>query len=347
MPDKMITPAGSAGAGPARRAMLARLLPACAGLAGLAGCGPADLANALAPRGGYRVARDLAYGEGGQRLDLYLPDGAAPGVPVIVFFYGGRWQAGRKEAYLFAAQAFVSRGFVVAVPDIRLYPAVRYPTFLEDAAAAVAWMAREGARHGVPAGGPLVLAGHSSGAHVAAMLALDEGWLRAAGAPRPAGLLGLAGPYDFLPIADSDLRDLFGADSDPDALPLTQPIAHAGPGDPPALLLTGAEDTTVRPGNSRRLGARLVAAGVPASVIEYPGIGHLGIIAALAAPLRGITAPVLRDAAAFIDRLAADQPNSRAGFSTNTLRRSAASGVQESNRSTSFPASGGASSRLI
>jgi acetyl esterase/lipase len=160
-----------------------------------------------------------------------------PGTPLVVFFYGGRWQAGRKEDFLFAAEAFVSRGFAVAVPDTRLYPEVRFPVFLQDAAAAVAWLARKGARHRLPAeGGPVVLAGHSSGAHIATMLALDERWLAAAGAPRPAGLLGLAVPYDFLPLRDADLRDIFHADRAPAGLPATQPIVHADPGDPPAAL---------------------------------------------------------------------------------------------------------------
>jgi acetyl esterase/lipase len=272
-------------------------------------CSPTDLVNALAPRGGYTIVPDLPYGSGARRrLDLYLPDSRAPRTPLVVFFYGGRWQAGRKEDFLFVAQAFASRGVAVAVPDIRLYPELRFPGFLEDAAAAVAWLQREGGRHGVPAGGPVVLAGHSSGAHVAAMLALDERWLSASGAARPAGLLGIAGPYDFLPLTDADLRDLFHADRDPSALPGTQPIFHAGSDDPPALLLTGGADTTVRPGNSHRLAARLNAAGARAAVVEYPGLGHVGIIAALAAPLRASSAPVLRDAAGFIEALAARHP---------------------------------------
>lgn len=286
-----------------RRRLAPLLLPAYLAV-GSGGCSPADLANAFVPRGGYTVVPDLAYGDGPKRrLDLYLPECAEPGTPRVMFFYGGRWRAGRKEDFLFVAEAFVSRGFAVAIPDTRLYPEVRFPAFLKDAAQAVSWLQHEGSRHGVPPNGPLVLAGHSSGAHVAAMLALDEQWLAAADAPRPAGLLGLAGPYDFLPLTDADLRDLFHADRDPSALPATQPIFHAGPGDPPTLLLTGAADTTVRPSNSHRLAARLNTAQVPTELVEYAGLGHIGIIAALAAPLRAGAAPVLRDAATFVDRL--------------------------------------------
>ena len=282
-----------------------KMLAASLGAASAAACSPTDLVNALVPRTGYTVMRDLAYAEGPrQRLDFYLPDSVRPGTPLVVFFYGGRWQTGRKEHFLFVAEAFVSAGFAVAIPDTRLYPEVRYPVFVEDAAAAVAWSVHASMRHGLPEGGPMVLAGHLSGAYVAAMLALDDRWLATAGAPRCAGLLGLAGPYDFLPLHDADLRDLFHADRYPSHLAETQPIAHAGPGDPPALLLTGAADVTVRPGNSHRLAKRLRGGRVRAEVVEYPGLGHLGIIAALAAPLRANSAPVLRDAARFAAGLA-------------------------------------------
>lgn len=286
------------------RAAAAALAAAAAG----PGCSAAGLANALAPRGGYAVRRDLAYGpDPRHRLDLYLPDApAAPGVPLVVFFHGGNWEAGSKDLYLFVGEAFASRGIAVAVPNYRLYPAVRHPAFLEDAAAAVAWLAQGGG--GGQGGRPAVLAGHSAGAYIAAMLALDGRWLARAGAPRPAGLVGLAGPYDFLPLRDPMLRDLFHADRDPDGLPATQPIAHADGADPPALLLTGDADREVRPGNSGRLAARLRAAGGTAELVVYPGLGHVGVLAALAAPLRPFSAPVLDDVAGFVARLAPPPP---------------------------------------
>jgi acetyl esterase/lipase len=286
----------------ARREALTRAISAS--LAAIASrCAPAELANALTSRNGYSVVRNLRYADRPRgQLDLYLPAGVAPSTPLVVFFYGGRWQSGSKEDFLFVAQAFVSRGMMVAVPDIRLYPEVRFPVFLEDAAEAVSWLMRDGKAHGLMAGGPLVLAGHSSGAYVAAMLAFDRRWLGKAGGPCPAGFIGIAGPYDFLPLNEADLRDLFGADKDPARLPQTQPIVHVDRNSPPSLLLTGADDITVRPGNSQRLASRLHMAGVYAKLTEYEALGHIGIIAALAAPLRGI-APVLDDATKFIAQL--------------------------------------------
>jgi acetyl esterase/lipase len=277
----------------------------------LAGCsGPAVL-NALTPDTGYRAERDLVYGpDDRQRLDLYLPEGAPADAPLVVFFYGGRWQEGSKASYPFVGQAFASRGYVTAIPDYRLYPQVRYAGILEDAAAAV----RAAVRHldGGAAARPVFLVGHSAGAYVALMLALDPRWLEQgrleSEMPEPAGGrpcrladagVGLAGPYDFLPLDSPDLQAIFAPG---DAS--TQPIRHADADDPPVLLITGADDETVLPGNTRRLAARLRDVGGRAETRFYDGVGHVGLVAALATPLR-FTAPVLDDVDAFLSRVAA------------------------------------------
>jgi acetyl esterase/lipase len=140
--------------------------------------------------------------------------------------------------------------------------------------------------------------GHSAGAYNAAMLALDPGYLRAAHVDTRSirGLIGLAGPYDFLPLTGRVSRAVFGF---PDTPITTQPIHWVTPDDPPALLISATDDDVVSPGNSARLAAQLRKNGVSAREIFYPGIGHSTLVAALAAPLRR-TAPVLDEVAAFI-----------------------------------------------
>ena len=257
------------------------------------------MVNALTPRSGYTVERDLSYGPNArQRLDLYVPDDAAEDAPVLVFFYGGNWQSGSKELYRFVGQAFASRGYVTAIPDYRLYPEVRYPTFIEDGALAINWLQAQPATAGAR---KLFVAGHSAGAYIAAMLALDRRWLDGAsaqGCGRIAGMAGLAGPYDFLPLRDPTLMEVFGPGP---ASPDSQPINHVSAGDPPMLLATGTADSTVRPRNSIGLAERLTAAGATVELIEYPGLGHIQIVAALAAPLRFL-APVLDDVDTFLRR---------------------------------------------
>ncbi len=273
-------------------------LPALLALGLLSACSGADLLNALVPDDGYRVIRDLPYAAGPRlRADLYIPDGAGPDAPVVVFFYGGGWHSGSKDDYRFVGQALASRGFVTAIPDYRLYPEVRWPAFLADAAAAVAW-ARGSSGGRLEPGRPLRLAGHSAGAYIAAMLTLDPQWLAAVGERRCdaiAATAGLAGPYDFLPLGTERLRAIFGPE---DQRPRTQPINHVDGAAPPMLLVTGGDDTTVLPRNSANLTARIAAAGGVAELRRYDGIGHVELVASLARPLHGAS-PALDDMTRF------------------------------------------------
>lgn len=289
-----------------RSAGLGRRVLGGMGLLLAAGCSPARILNDLAPR--RRVAEGIAYGDGPRRtLDVYAPDpvpGAGP-APVVVFLYGGGWKDGGKAMYRFVGGALAQRGAIVVIPDYRLYPQVRYPDFLRDCAAAVRWAtlhartvaeARSPDRAAAPE--PVFLVGHSAGAYNAAMLAFDPRWLGAEGlAPRDAlrGLVGLAGPYDFLPLHTAELASIFGGADRVD----TQPITYAGGDGPPALLCAGSSDTTVLPANTLHLAAHIRAAGGLAEDRIYPGINHVEIIGAMAAPLRFL-APTLRDTLAFV-----------------------------------------------
>jgi acetyl esterase/lipase len=144
----------------------------------------------------------------------------------------------------------------------------------------------------------LFLMGHSAGAYNAAMLALDGQWLGAVGM-RPgrdlAGAIGIAGPYDFLPLR-KDLQPVFGP---AEGWPATQPIAFADGTNPPMLLLQGEADETVDPGNARRLAERIRTHGGPVETRFYPGTGHSSIVGALSGALRFL-APTLRDSLAFM-----------------------------------------------
>lgn len=281
-----------------------RLLLAAGGL-GLAGllaaaCSPVALLNHAAPADTYRLTAAIAYGSHPrQQLDVYRPGKGAGAAPVVVFFYGGAWREGNRGDYLFVGEALAAHGFVAVLADYRLYPEVRFPGFVADGAAAVAWARRHAAEFG---GDPrqLFVMGHSAGAHIALMLATDARHLDAVGmTPQDlAGAIGLAGPYDFLPFKSERTAEVF----DPPAhWPQSQPINFASGREPPLLLLAGEDDDIVSPGNSTRLAARVGELGGKVEVIRYPGTGHRGILAALAAPLRN-RYRVLDDIAAFIAR---------------------------------------------
>lgn len=190
--------------------------------------------------GHIETTRSVVYAERSRhRLDICRPAGAVT-APVVVFFYGGAWRSGNKRLYRYVAKALARRGYGAVVPDYRIYPQVCYPDFIEDGALAVRWVKDNAARFG---GDPekIFLKGRSAGAHIAAMLAIDARWLRQVGlasGPDIAGLIGLAGPYDYMPLRDETLKVIFGAADRPE----TQPISHAAGGASPALLMTGSHD---------------------------------------------------------------------------------------------------------
>jgi acetyl esterase/lipase len=255
-------------------------------------------ANAPAYFGSYDRTADIAYGaDPQQRLDIYKPRHGSSAKPIVVFWHGGRWSFGDKSEYRFVAAALCDLGYVVVVPNYRHYPQVKMPGFMQDAAQAAVWAAGHAADFGADPK-RLYFMGHSAGAQMAALLALDQRYLTAAGKPDlpVAGVIGLSGPYDFLPLTEDDTRDMFGP---PDLYPLSQPINFARAGAPPMLLLHGEADETVRPKNSRNLAAALSAKGVLVTLRVYPKLKHADTVAALSAVARG-RAPVVEEIRKFV-----------------------------------------------
>jgi acetyl esterase/lipase len=271
----------------ARRGLLASL----SGFLG--GCSPAALLNATVPRKGYTVEPDIAYGaEPRQKLNLYRSDRPRADGKAVIFFYGGSWDSGSKGDYLFVAQALTANGYTVIIPDYRIYPEVRFPAFVQDGAQAVRWASdRVGS-------GKLFVMGHSAGAHIALMLMTDTPYLQAAGVDRMTlpGVVGLSGPYDFLPLTSAKLIDIFGSANNPDMEAITFATAPL----PPALLIHGTADDTVYPRNSQHLAAAWWKAGAPVELKLYPRVGHVDVVASFADLLQS-RAPTRTDVLAWLD----------------------------------------------
>jgi acetyl esterase/lipase len=265
------------------------------------GCGRIEFvaANVPAAFGDYRRHPNIAYGADSQhRLDVYVPDRASPEPrPLVVFWHGGRWRFGDKADYRFVGAALAELGYVAVLPNYRHYPNVKMPGFMDDAARAGEWAAAHAGEFGADAS-RLYLMGHSAGAHMAALVALDPRYFAAAGRPGPpiTGVIGLSGPYDFLPLLEPDVQDMFGP---PQNYPDSQPINFVRSGAPPMLLVHGLMDQTVRPKNSSNLAAALRARGVPVTLKLYPKVAHGDTVAALSLPARG-RAPTITDVEAFV-----------------------------------------------
>ena len=281
--------------------MLPALLTACSAL---------DVLNATVPSGTYRQSANLPYGDQPrQKLDVYMPSQpladialTAGGAPLVVFFYGGSWSNGDRADYRFVGEALATQGIAVVVADYRLSPEVRYPVFLQDSALATRWAFDNAQKYGADPARIFVM-GHSAGAYNAAMLALDKRWLGGAGLSpaKLAGWIGLAGPYDFLPIGDRKTQVAFEWPGTP---PDSQALFHASSASPPALLLAPVNDSLV---NTQRstvgMAQRLKSSGVRVESELYDTVNHITIVATMASVLRS-RAPVLERVTGFVNRTA-------------------------------------------
>lgn len=226
------------------------------------------------------VKSDIAYGDKPeQKLDIYLPDNSTPAPhDVVVFFYGGRWTTGNKSEYRFVGAALAKQGFIVLIPDYRKYPAVKFPVFVEDGAQAVAWAedhiaSYSGNIHKIN------IAGHSSGAHIGALIVANPAYLNAYGKKRSSihSFVGLAGPYAFIPD-EPDLKDMFGP---PAHYPAMQVPTFIDGKQPPMLLLYGGKDKVVGRINLDKLTTAIKKKGGRVQSKIYPDLDHIWIIGSL------------------------------------------------------------------
>lgn len=273
----------------------------------LGGCSTLLFAGANLPAalGDYDRLRNLDYGrEPRQQLDVYMPERVQPGgAPVIVFWHGGGWTDGDKDLYRFVGAALAEAGFVAVLPNYRLYPQSKFPAFVEDGALALRWVRENAARHGGDPG-RLFVAGHSAGAHEAALLAYDPRWLAAVGGDPGwiRGVIALSGPH-ALEADTADLRPIFAPPFGPADW---KPVAHASARSPPTLLLHGASDDIVDIRHSEALASALRAAGADVTLRRYEHRNHADTVASLSIPARGRTS-ALADIRAFVARTGASR----------------------------------------
>lgn len=250
----------------------------------LSGCSGASLLNAVTTEKGLTVERGIAYGpEKRHRYDLYRPAETEPEA-LVVFYYGGSWNSGHRGMYEFVGASLAKEGFVVAIPDYRLHPDVRFPAFVEDAALAFAAIEKR-----VAGDLPVFVMGHSAGAHIGGLVTFDARYLDAHGLDpcgTIAGFIGLAGPYNF-EITDK-WKPIF-----PEATrSRSQVIDAVGGRHPPSLLLHGLDDSTVHALDARQMSEALRRTGNRVETELLEDVGHIDIVAALSWPLRG-SAPTL------------------------------------------------------
>jgi len=259
------------------------------------------LINSLARFDDFSAVENIAYGEHElNRLDIYLPKRAKASHASVVFFYGGCWggcETINKENYLFVAQALTSHGYTVVIPDYRRYPEVKFDTIINDSKQSVDWVKKHIAEYGGNAE-KIFLMGHSAGAHLAAMLTLNEAYLAPSTYRSIKGFVGLAGPYNFLPFTDAYQKVVFGPE---EKYPDSQPINFVQGTEPPLLLLYGTSDVMVKPVNIESLSRKVKEAGGCVETHLYGNLDHVGLLGSLSLPLQN-SEPVLLDIIDFLNR---------------------------------------------
>jgi len=236
---------------------------------------------------GTRQALDVSYGvHPEQRLDVYLP-AAAAAAPVVLFVHGGGWSVGDKSQYAAVGNRLAREGLAAMIVNYRLSPAVQHPTHVRDVAQAIGWCVRHAASYGAdPA--RLCLMGHSSGAHLAALVALEPSYLAAEGVPTSAigRVVGVSGVgYDLderyaeLPVGPF-FRPVFGADCR--LWKHAAPLQYAGRSAPEFLLIHGLGDTEAPPASTEVFAAALQATGVATRLVLVPDENHVSVMFAAA-----------------------------------------------------------------
>ena len=226
---------------------------------------------------------DLAYGDHPREaLDLFAPAGAPAGL--VVYFHGGYWKAFDKTASSWLAAGPTARGWAAAIPSYPLCPEARIGEIARSAARAVARAAAE-----VP--GPIVLAGHSAGGHLAARLLCADGLLDAALRARVARAVGIGGLYDLRPLLRTTMNAVLRldrAEARAESPALLEPaegvelMVWVGAEERPEFLRQSALMATVW----RGLGART-------ALVEARGRHHFDVIAPLAEPDSALTDALL------------------------------------------------------
>ncbi|CAF1388541.1 unnamed protein product [Adineta ricciae] len=221
------------------------------------------------------------------RLDVYYPKNGSQH-DVLVFFFGGAWQTGKKETYSHLGRNFTRKGLVTVIANYSLTPASIF-TMVQECAAAVMWVYQNISNY---RGNPkrIFLMGHSAGGHMIALLNSDPRYFRPYGIENPISgiiLLDAFGldMYEYLdqPWPEKDTKDntfIQVFSSDPGNWKQASPMSHTKNIKNPHLILVGEKTFPSIQIHSRRFFEVLKKSQqAPVEFHEIPRRGHMAMIA--------------------------------------------------------------------
>lgn len=222
----------------------------------------------------FSCQENIAYGEhADELLDIYLPEGMGPW-PLVIFCHGGAWRALSKDESGFPAMALVPAGIAVAALNFSLAPAARLDAIVDQVRRAVLYLHANATAWQLDVD-RFFAAGHSSGAHLASLLAVAD-WA-ALGSPAGLikGLIAGSGPYDLEPVRLSARNDYLFLDEDT-AAALT-PQSHLRAGLPPAVFFWGGGELEEFQRQSRDLADSWASNGLPVERIFLENLNHFQV----------------------------------------------------------------------
>ncbi len=226
----------------------------------------------------YKEQKDIAYRTGAKDayakercvLDIYHPEKAEKGFTTVVWFHGGGIQGGEK----FIPASLKQKGIAVVAPNYRLHPKVKAPVYIQDAAAAVAWVFENIERFGGDRS-KIFVSGQSAGGYLTSMVGMDKRWLKAHGidANDIAGLI----PFSGHTITHFTVRKERGISGKQPVIDDLAPLYHVRKDAPPLLLITGDRELELlgrHEENAYMMRMMRVVGHQDTRIFELDGYGH-------------------------------------------------------------------------
>lgn len=223
------------------------------------------------------VYSDIPYGDHmRQILDIYVPEGGDGPFPVLVFFHGGKWISNSKDTFSCIGKPYLENGVIFVSVNYRLAPEYPYPTPVSDCESAVTWVYENiDTYNGDPE--RIILAGHSAGAHLCAIITVKNGWIEEAGLPEDiiTGCVLLSGPTDLRQIRYHEIRSFIPARS---LIDEASPVLYVQEGLPPFIIVYGTGDSMVPERIPQDFLEKLREHDVDATGIGLPMRTHLQVL---------------------------------------------------------------------
>ncbi len=207
------------------------------------------------------------------RLDLYFPKGVTD-YPTVVWFHGGGLTSGEK----YIPEELMNQNIAVAAVNYRLYPKIKAPVYIEDAAAAVAWVFKNITKYG---GNPnlIFVSGHSAGGYLTSMIGLDKKWLAKFNidADNIAGLI----PFSGHAITHFTVREERGIPGEQPIIDDLAPLYYVRKDSPPLVLITGDRELELLgryEENAYLMRMMKVAGHKNTTLYEVQGFNHGGMV---------------------------------------------------------------------